>query len=209
MLDPLLIRLDAIPNGSRSRRTELDPDSDADADPDLNRLGSLCCCWSRPALTFTRRRYSESESTVTSGFLAVPSGTSQVDYSALRWTARLLSVLGKINQNTDRCRDLFIVFLIDYSGQQSLLLERGKVEETLFDWPTWRLVAQAGRLALQLLSSAVRQSAIRWLDSHLWLLERSLPWINQADCDQEDELTAQHLAAQMAVSLKPYAGLIN
>lgn len=88
-----------------------------------------------------------------------------------------------------------------------LVLERGKVEETLFDWRTWRLVAEAGRLALQLLSSSVRQSAVRWIDSHLWLLERSLPWINQADCDQHDELTAHHLAAQMSVSLKPYAGI--
>ena len=87
-----------------------------------------------------------------------------------------------------------------------MVVEREKFEETLFDWRTWKLAAQAGQLGLNLISAAVQQSAIRWIDSHLWLLERSLPWINQADCNEEGSLAFQHLAAQLTVALKPYAG---
>lgn len=93
------------------------------------------------------------------------------------------------------------------TGDSDLSLERGKVEEILFNWNTWRLIARAGHLGLQLVSAAVRLAAVRWVDSHIWLLERNLPWINQADGDRQHEhLMPQHLAAQMAVALKPYAG---
>lgn len=82
LLDPLLVRMDPVPASSW--------------ETDTNQQGSLCCYWSCPALNLTRRRYAESESTVTAGFLAVPSGPSRGDYSTLRWTARFLSVVGSI-----------------------------------------------------------------------------------------------------------------
>lgn len=92
-------------------------------------------------------------------------------------------------------------------AETSFYLERDKFEETLFDWRTWRLAGKAGRLGLSLISAAVQQAAIRWVDSHLWLLERSLPWINQVDyCNDPNVISSQQLAAQLTVSLKPYAG---
>ena len=88
-----------------------------------------------------------------------------------------------------------------------LHLERDSFEKTIFDWSTWRLAAKAGRLGLSLISAAVQQSAARWVGSHLWLLERSLPWINQVDYSHHLGLiSAQQLAAQLTVALKPYAG---
>jgi hypothetical protein len=65
-------------------------------------------------------------------------------------------------------------------------------------------------MGLSLISAAVQQSATRWVDSHLWLLERSLPWINQADYVANDlsVISSQQLAAQLTVALKPYAGII-
>jgi hypothetical protein len=64
-------------------------------------------------------------------------------------------------------------------------------------------------MGLSLISAAVQQSATRWVDSHLWLLERSLPWINQADYANDfSVISSQQLAAQLTVALKPYAGII-
>lgn len=65
-------------------------------------------------------------------------------------------------------------------------------------------------MGLSLISAAVQQSATRWVDSHLWLLERSLPWINQADYVANDlsVISSQQLAAQLTLALKPYAGII-
>ncbi len=63
-------------------------------------------------------------------------------------------------------------------------------------------------MGLSLISAAVQQSATRWVDSHLWLLERSLPWINQADYSNDfSVISSQQLAAQLTVALKPYAGI--
>lgn len=104
--------------------------------------------------------------------------------------------------------DLLKNILPVHPGESTL--ERDKFEETLFDWRTWKLAAQAGQLGLNLISAAVQHSSTRWIDSHLWLLERSLSWINQADCNEEGgALAFQHLAAQLAVALKPYAGEIK
>ena len=85
-------------------------------------------------------------------------------------------------------------------------LERDAVESTLFDWRTWRLAACAGQLGLQLISEAVRQAATKWIGSHLWLLERSLHWINEVLYNENGRLDAHHLAAQLIVALKPYTG---
>lgn len=71
---------------------------------------------------------------------------------------------------------------------------------TLFDWKAWRVSTQAGPLAFQLWSAMVRRAASITMDSQLWLLEHNLPWIERAD------VGIQHLAAQLAVALKPFAG---
>lgn len=68
------------------------------------------------------------------------------------------------------------------------------------------MAARAGRLGLSLISASVQQSSIRWIDSHLWLLERSLPWISQVDCNDCGVIALQQLASQLIVALKPYAG---
>lgn len=92
-------------------------------------------------------------------------------------------------------------------------LERERVEETLFDWRTWRLAASEPA-GLRLLWAAIRQATARWVDSQLWLVERNAAWINQAEPGDSTPLNAaaptaglvEHLAAQLVVALKPFAG---
>ena len=85
------------------------------------------------------------------------------------------------------------------------------MEDTLFDWTTWQLAAEEAT-SLHLVWSSIRQAAARWVDSQLWLVERNLPWINQSELtagsngETADSTLVQHLAAQLAVALKPFAG---
>ena len=66
----------------------------------------------------------------------------------------------------------------------------------------------------RLLWAAIRQATARWVDSQLWLVERNAAWINQAEPGDSTPLNAaaptaglvEHLAAQLVVALKPFAG---
>ncbi|KZS13781.1 putative WD repeat-containing protein 18 [Daphnia magna] len=189
-LDALLIRVDA-----HSASGGLTTPERGDEDRRLELPLSSAYTWSQPALSFARRRYKQSENLAASAFTAIPSAlkcnenNSVVDASvaALRWLARFYSIV----------------------GETSIYLERDLFEETLFDWRTWRMAARAGRLGLSLISASVQQSSIRWIDSHLWLLERSLPWISQVDCNDCGVIALQQLASQLIVALKPYADKEN
>lgn len=99
-------------------------------------------------------------------------------------------------------------------GDASAPLERERIEETLFDWRTWQLAAGSG-VGLHLLWAAVRHAAARWIDSQLWLVERNLPWIGQVEpadamikrgTSSPAAGLVEHLAAQLAVALRPFAG---
>ncbi len=72
---------------------------------------------------------------------------------------------------------------------------------TLFDWKAWNVSCQSGPLAIELWSAIIRRAASNFMDSQLWLLEHNLSWIERAD------VGIQHVAAQLSVAIKPFAGM--
>lgn len=80
-------------------------------------------------------------------------------------------------------------------------LKRERTMATLFDWKAWNLSCQSGPLAIELWSTIIRRAASNFMDSQLWLLEHNLSWIERAD------VGIQHVAAQLSVAIKPFAGI--
>lgn len=178
----------------------------------MNNLAGLV--WNESCVSFVYHRYAHDSVDVVSHMTRVIVSrlldslqSEDWDYPViLNWIVRFFTLL---HQGLSWLLFQSILHYLNESWINDLIFPVDQAEVDLLlqivcDWRIWQVVTESG--ALNFLVSAVHHSALKLLDSQLWLLGDSLTWLStvlDVDC------SLPHLAVQLVSVLKPYAGNIG